>query len=239
MLSVLLHNNQVSLPYTLKKIDYFLRTKGIPGFTIHVIMNNERQSQHRIIFYDFETTGLNPFQDDVIDFCFRQNDTIIQGLVNTTLLPLSKEVTDITGITDDMIKGAPNLMSYKTQIMELLTPTHPKDKTFLIAHNNNRFDRFFLQRMLRTFETNTKKLNIYFIDTMDIAKCAMPYMRSISLKTLCKFFSIPEGTHRALSDVNALESVYYQLIIKLANETKTKTTQLLGNPELVYSILYV
>jgi len=229
----------VSLLYALKKIDYFFRTKGITRFTIHVIMNNEHQYQHRIIFYDFETTGLNPFQDDVIDFCFRHNDTSIEGLVNTTRLPLSKEVVDITGITDDIVKSAPNLMSYKTQIMELLTPSHSKEKTYLIAHNNNRFDRFFLQRMLRAFGTNTKELNIYFIDTMDIAKCAMPYMRSISLKTLCKYFSIPEGTHRALSDVNALERVYYQLIIKLANETKTKTTRLLSNPELVYCVLYV
>jgi DNA polymerase-3 subunit alpha (Gram-positive type) len=202
-------------------------------------MNNEKQYQRRIIFYDFETTGLNPFEENVIDFCFRENDTIIQGLVNTDKLPLSKEVADITGITNDMIKDAPDIMTYKQTILDLLTPTHPNDKTYLVAHNNNRFDRFFLQRMLRSFGTNTKELNIYFIDTMDIAKCGMPFMRSISLKTLCKYFSIPEGTHRALSDVNALESVYYQLIIKLANQIKIKTTQLLGNPELVYSILYV
>jgi len=106
LLFVLLHNNLVSLLYALKKIDYFFRTKGITRFTIHVIMNNEQQYQHRIIFYDFETTGLNPFQDDVIDFCFRHNDTSIEGLVNTTRLPLSKEVVDITGITDDIVKSA-------------------------------------------------------------------------------------------------------------------------------------
>ena len=57
---------------------------------------------------------------------------------------------------------------------------------------------------------------------MDIAKCAMPYMRSISLKTLCKYFQLHEGSHRALSDVNALESVYYQLIIKLAQVLNKK-----------------
>ena len=220
----------------MKKIDYNFRTKRNINF---IIQTNMSKSNNRIIFYDFETTGLNPFQDEIIDFCFRQNDTIVEGMVHTDKLPLSKEVSDITGITDDMVKNAPKLMSYKSQILELLTPNNPKDKTFLIAHNNNRFDRFFLQRMLRQFETNTKQLNIYFIDTMDIAKCGMPYMRSISLKTLCKYFNIQEGTHRALSDVNALESVYYNLIIKMANEIKIKTTQLLGNPEIVYSYLYV
>ncbi len=202
-------------------------------------MNINQQQQSRIIYYDFETTGLNPFEDDVIEFCFSHNETIINGMVNTDKLPLSKVVSDITGITDDMIKDANKLMSYKSVIIDLLTPEHPKDKTYLVAHNNNRFDRFFLQRMLRDFGTNTKKLNIYFIDTMDIAKCGMPFMKSISLKTLCKYFSITEGTHRAISDVNALERVYYQLIIKMANKINIKTTQLLSNPELVYSILYV
>lgn len=202
-------------------------------------MNNENQNQQRIIFYDFETTGLNPFQDDIIEFAFKNNETVLKGLVNTTRLPLSKEVVNITNITDDIVKDAPDIMYYKDSILNLLSPSNPNEKIFLVAHNNNRFDRFFLQRILRQFGTNTKDLNIYFIDTMDIAKCSMPYMRSISLKTLCKYFSIQEGTHRAMSDVIALESVYHQLIIKLANETKTKPTQLLDNPKLVYSVLYV
>ena len=195
-------------------------------------------SNNRIIFYDFETTGLNPFDEDIIEMCFRCNDKVIEGLVYTNKLPLSKEVTDITGIDDSMIQQAPKLLTYKSTILELLKPQNPRDKTFLVAHNNNRFDRYFLQRMLRLFETNTKELNIYFIDTMDIAKCAMPYMKSISLKTLCKYFRISEGTHRASSDVNALESVYYQLLIKLGTKLKIKTTNLLGNPYLVYSELY-
>ena len=196
-------------------------------------------SKTRIIFYDFETTGLDPFNDDIIEYCFRYNTNIINNIVFTDKTPLKKEVVEITSITDEMVKEASKIMTHKEEILHMLKPQHPEDKTFLIAHNNNRFDRFFLQRILREFGTNTKELNLYFIDTMDIARCAMPYMRSISLKTLCKYFKLHEGSHRALSDVNALESVYYQLIIKLAGVSNKKTTDLFKNPELVYNYLYV
>lgn len=195
-------------------------------------------SGNQLVFYDFETTGLNPFEDDVIEACFQKGDEMITGVVNTTKLPLSKEVVEITHITDDMVKEAPKLSEYKSSILNLLKTSNPEDKLYLVAHNNNRFDRFFLQRMLCEFGTSTKELNIYFIDTMDIAKCAMPFMRSISLKTLCKYFQIKEGTHRADSDVAALESVYYKLLIQLAKKVNKKTTELLSNPQLVYELMY-
>ena len=35
----------------------------------------------RIIFYDFETTGLDPINDDIIEYCFRHNDTVINNIV--------------------------------------------------------------------------------------------------------------------------------------------------------------
>ena len=197
------------------------------------------ESQNHLIFYDFETTGLNPYSDDVIEYCFSKGDKTISSVVYTSKTQLVKEVVEITGITDDVIKQATPLMEHKDVILNILRPDNPIDKTFVVAHNNNRFDRFFLQRMLRDFGTNTEELNIYFIDTMDIAKCSMPFMRSISLKTLCKYFQFNEGTHRADSDVVALESVYYKLLIQLAKTANKNTMDLLKDPHLVYSIMYI
>lgn len=197
------------------------------------------QPQNKIIFYDFETTGLNPYSDDVIEYSFQCNGTGIHNLVSTKQVPLSDIVVEITKITTEMVKEASPLMDHKEAILNMLKLENPDDKQFLVAHNNNRFDRFFLQRMLRDFGTSTRELNIYFLDTMDIGKCAMPFMRSLSLKTLCKYFQLSEGTHRALSDTTALESVYYQLLIRLAKIKNKETTELFGNPQLVYDIMYV
>jgi DNA polymerase III alpha subunit (gram-positive type) len=197
------------------------------------------QPQTKLIFFDFETTGLNPYNDDVIEYSFSHNENVIHNLVSTTQIPLADIIVKITSITTDMVKEAQPLMEHKEAILKMLELQHPDDKQFLVAHNNNRFDRFFLQRMLRVFGTSTRELNIYFLDTMDIGKYTMPFMRSLSLKTLCKYFKIGEGTHRALSDTIALESVYYRLLLLLAKIENKETIELLENPQLVYDIMYV
>jgi len=200
---------------------------------------NMTQPQNKLVFYDFETTGLNPYSDDVIEYSFLSNGKAIHNLVSTTQVPLSDIVVKITSITTDMVKEASPLMEHKEAILNILKLENPDDKQFLVAHNNNRFDRFFLQRMLREFGTSTRELNIYFLDTMDIGKYTMPFMRSLSLKTLCKYFQLSEGTHRALADTTALENVYYQLVMRLAKIENKESTELLANPQLVYDIMYV
>jgi len=197
------------------------------------------QPQNKLIFFDFETTGLNPYSDDVIEYSFLCNGQVIHNVVSTTQVPLTDIVVEITKITTDMVKEAPPMIEHKEAILKMLELQHPDDKQFMVAHNNNRFDRFFLQRMLRDFGTSTRELNIYFLDTMDIGKYTMPFMRSLSLKSLCKYFQLSEGTHRALSDTTALEGVYYQLVMRLAKIENKDSKELLTNPQLVYDIMYV
>lgn len=197
------------------------------------------QPQNKLIFFDFETTGLNPYSDDVIEYSFLCNGQAIHNVVSTTQVPLTDIVVEITKITTDMVKEASPLIEHKEAILKMLELQHPDDKQFMVAHNNNRFDRFFLQRMLREFGTSTRELNIYFLDTMDIGKYTMPFMRSLSLKSLCKYFQLSEGTHRALSDTTALEGVYYQLVMRLAKIENKDSKELLANPQLVYDIMYV
>jgi DNA polymerase III alpha subunit (gram-positive type) len=197
------------------------------------------QPQNKLIFFDFETTGLNPYSDDVIEYSFLCNGQAIHNVVSTTQVPLTDIVVEITKITTDMVKEAPPMIEHKEAILKMLELQHPDDKQFMVAHNNNRFDRFFLQRMLRDFGTSTRELNIYFLDTMDIGKYTMPFMRSLSLKSLCKYFQLSEGTHRALSDTTALEGVYYQLVMRLAKIENKDSKELLANPQLVYDIMYV
>ena len=197
------------------------------------------QPQNKLIFFDFETTGLNPYSDDVIEYSFLCNGQAIHNVVSTTQVPLTDIVVEITKITTDMVKEASPLIEHKEAILKMLELQHPDDKQFMVAHNNNRFDRFFLQRMLREFGTSTRELNIYFLDTMDIGKYTMPFMRSLSLKSLCKYFQLSEGTHRALSDTTALEGVYYQLVMRLTKIENKDSKELLANPQLVYDIMYV
>ena len=50
-----------------------------------------------------------------------------------------------------MIKDAPDILTYKQPILDLLTPKTQMIKHILLLITITGFDRFFLQRMLRSF----------------------------------------------------------------------------------------
>ena len=79
------------------------------------------QSQNKLIFYDFETTGLNPYGDDVIEYSFLCNGKAIHNLVSTTQVPLADIIVKITSITTDMVKEASPLLEHKDVILNMLS----------------------------------------------------------------------------------------------------------------------
>ena len=62
-----------------------------------------------IIYYDFETTGLNQFHDKITEYCFlKENPSqdMIQSLVNPQK-PVTSFLTRLTGITQQMVNSVP------------------------------------------------------------------------------------------------------------------------------------
>ena len=169
-----------------------------------------------LVFYDFETTGLNPFHDKIIEYAFSCENENISSLVKQPN-ELSFEVKKVTGITDEMLKSDGIYQNKaKEQILDWLKEICEKKERpiYLIAHNNTGFDMIFLKRLLSD-EPEFIKNNIRFLDSLYLAKYLMPKMRSVSMKTLTKVFSIESGNHRALGDTLALKQVYEELIKKL------------------------
>ena len=84
------------------------------------------------IYYDFETTGLNPFHDRIIEYAFvRENDdTSISSLVNP-LKKFPKFITDLTGIypeeLENKLEKLPMDNNYKLYISSLLKSCGYKD----------------------------------------------------------------------------------------------------------------
>ena len=60
---------------------------------------------YKLVFYDFETTGLNPFHDKIIEYSFNKSNTneTLSNLVNpeTSISPI---ITKITNITNEMLQ---------------------------------------------------------------------------------------------------------------------------------------
>ena len=216
----------------------------------------------RLIYFDFETTGLNPYHEKIIDFCFLKeplitgkneseienniqnindfhlNDYYFCSLVNPEK-QLPPKIIEITNITNENLVGKPNISTMIQSIVEYISYDSPS--IYLLAHNCHGFDQIFLERIMREHDYDPQKYDIKYIDTLLLAKKLKPEMYSYSLKTLCKYYNIPEGTHRALSDCIAMRKVYIKLLETLSRNyfnKKYSAEDLVKNPHMVYDYLY-
>lgn len=105
------------------------------------------------ILIDVETTGLNTSQDEIIElamvkFTYLPDDRIaaITGVfssLNEPSIPIPEEITELTGITDEMVAGL--------RIDPDAVASFISDAVLVVAHNAN-FDRKFAERYWPAFE---------------------------------------------------------------------------------------
>lgn len=105
------------------------------------------------ILLDVETTGLNTAQDEIIElamvkFTYLPDDRIaaiteVFSAFNEPSIPIPEEITELTGITDEMVSGH--------RIDPDVVASFVSDAVLVIAHNAN-FDRKFAERYWPQFE---------------------------------------------------------------------------------------
>ncbi|WP_065756378.1 3'-5' exonuclease [Bradyrhizobium paxllaeri] len=106
------------------------------------------------ILIDVETTGLNTVLDEVLElamvkFTYLPDDKIaaITGVfssLNEPSIPIPEEISELTGITDDMVSGR--------RIDADAVASFASDAVLIVAHNAN-FDRKFAERYWPEFES--------------------------------------------------------------------------------------
>lgn len=158
------------------------------------------------VVFDLETTGLDERTNTIIEIAAVK---IVNGKLTQTFqslidphVELTSNIVEITGLTDDMLKGKPDLSHVLLDFYKFC------QGATLVAHNID-FDNKFLQ-------INAKKQNIYFEnpkeDTLAIAKKKVKGVKNYKLGTLCqKFEIVNEQAHRALSDAIATAKLFLQL----------------------------
>lgn len=197
------------------------------------------------IVFDFETTGLNPYHDNIIEYTFLGNMQHITSLINPKKI-LDDKIIKITGITNEMVSNKPAIENKSNEIFEFIKHifnTKPTEGPYiyLIAHNNDGFDKFFFKRMFKDNSEQREFIHkhVRFIDTIHLAKYVLPSMRSVKLKTLCKIFNIEEGTHRSYTDTVALMEVYKKLLNEfLKYNNDYSYSELLEDPSIIYDHIY-
>jgi len=163
-------------------------------------------TQHRIIAFDTETTGLNPFDGDrviefgavelTVDQDFRLTGVQAHDWLIDPEVPIPREVTKITGIKDEDVAGKPVFEQRARKIYRIL-----KD-SILIAHNLA-FDLAFLKLEFARCDMVWPE-TIAEIDTLHISRAKLTEQRKHNLGHICHLFGVPlDNAHRASDDAEA------------------------------------
>jgi DNA polymerase III epsilon subunit family exonuclease len=122
-------------------------------------------------------------------------------------------ITELTGITDEMVFSAPSIAEIFPTLLEFLGPV---DETVFVAHNAP-FDLSFLRAAAQIHEHIWPKYPI--IDTAKLARRMLTRDEVVNcrLGTLAEFFNTEVSpNHRALDDALATVDVLHALIGRAA-----------------------
>ncbi len=155
-----------------------------------------------IVAIDIETTGLDPTSDAIIEIgAVRFNGHRVEAEWSTLInpgRPISQFITQLTGITNDMVRNAPPVKAVVSELADFVGDTP------VLGHNVS-FDLAFLtrQNILRFNEP---------IDTYELAAVLLPTASRYNLGALGQALGILlPATHRALDDARVTHAVYLQL----------------------------
>lgn len=181
--------------------------------------DDNRNFDDEYICFDLETTGFNAKSDKIIEIgAARVKNNVIQDEFCTFVdpkIPVPERITEVTGITSDMVKGAPTEDIAIKNFIDFC-----KDSPVLVAHNAN-FDVSFIKAA-------TKRLGIDFsftyVDTVPMSRALIMSIKNHKLDTVAKFLKIPEfNHHRASDDARALAYILIELL-KIASKNKNIST---------------
>lgn len=147
---------------------------------------------------DIETTGGRANRDKITEIGIVRHDgekiiDTYETLVNPeTGIPFN--ITQITGITDEMVADAPKFYEIAKKVVEMT------EGAIFVAHNV-RFDYSFIQHEFRRLGYTFTKRQLC---TVRLSRKAFPGLPSYSLGNLIKYFKIKvTDRHRALADALA------------------------------------
>ena len=170
-----------------------------------------------LVFFDFETTGLSPWRDDIIEIgavCLEKDND--EPVTLSTLVQLNKhsfvpsKITQITGITSKMLSESGIPLSDARNSLYQIMAKH--EKTLIIAHNIL-FDLGFLYQLF--YDPLYRKVidRVDCLDTLTVFRDRRPYPhRLANAITAYNLEEVVKNSHRALDDVMSLVYILSSMI---------------------------
>ena len=175
--------------------------------------------KEKYIVLDIETTGLSCTKNRILEIAAIkvENKNIIERF-DTLIdpqLPIPYRITQITGINDNMVCGAPLIENVLPELYDFF------ENLPIIAHNAP-FDISFISHNLSSCGY---LLNNRIIDTLKIARDIYPNFSNHKLDNIAKNLNVTvETAHRAMADVETLHEVFNIMLNDIENKN-VKTTE--------------
>ena len=166
-----------------------------------------------MIVFDLETTGLSNRTCKIIEIgAVKIKDGKVLEVFNTFVdpeEPISEMITNLTSITNEMVKGAPKEAEALKSFLEFA------GDRMLIAHNAN-FDVGFVR--VAAERVGVPFTNSY-LDTVGLSKYLNTDIKNHKLDTIAKYYQLEDfHHHRASDDAEILARIFFEMQKRLKAE---------------------
>lgn len=196
---------------------------------IHNLKDYPLLHQEYVVF-DTETTGLYAGMDQMIEIgAVKIKDGEILETFDEfidPLRPLPKKITELTCITDEMLKGHDSEEVVTKRFLEWV-----KDAP-MVAHNA-KFDIGFMEAACSKY--NLGEFSNMVLDTMSIARMLHPDWPNHKLTTLAKRLNVEwdeDAHHRADYDAAGTAKAFCKMCEELASQNIDTTTKLFNSVDI-------
>ena len=169
--------------------------------------------EDEMVVFDLETTGLSNRTCKIIEIGAVK---IKNGEILDTMdifvdpeEPIPQKITELTSITDEMVKGAPKEKEALKQFFDFV------GDRMLIAHNAA-FDVGFIR--VASERSGFEFTNAY-LDTVGLSKYVNSDLKNHKLDTIAEYYKLGDfHHHRASDDATVLAHIFFEMISRLKSE---------------------
>ena len=211
---------------SLDKDDPFKVIYGVEGYLVDdladVAVNEKGQSLYgTYVVFDLETTGFSPIKDKIIEIgAVKVEKGQITEKFSTFVnpkVPIPFRITQLTGITDDMVLEAPDIETVLPEFLAFI------GDSVLVAHNAS-FDVGFIEQNCRYQDIAP---DFTSVDTVAMARILLPTLSKFKLNVVANALHISlENHHRAVDDAGATAEIFVKFIEMLRDRNIMNLTKL-------------
>ncbi|MBR5596674.1 MAG: PolC-type DNA polymerase III [Lachnospiraceae bacterium] len=200
------------------KNDFFKVIYGVEAYLVddlnYIVTNEKGQSlDDTFVVFDIETTGFSPVKNKIIEIgAVKVSGGEITDHFSVFVnpkVPIPYEITQLTGIQDEMVVEAETIEEVLPKFVEFCADA------VLVAHNAN-FDMSFINENIRRQKI---KANYTYLDTLGLARVLLPGQAKHTLDAVCKTLKISlENHHRAVDDAGATAEMFLKFMEMLKEQ---------------------